>query len=161
MTYVTLDIFEKFLRVTGITNGYEYKELYRRKLIPTKLLPRIPHKYYKAPPGSGVTRGTYVPRGTYSKMFEKKYGMKFNKKFSKHRRLYRALYWVQPEVRARSKAYNRSPKVIARRKVPKNLAKKKAYDKGWRVKPKVKARRNSPESKARQKAWRSTPEQTK
>ena len=81
MTYVTLDIFEKFLRVTGITNGYEYKELYRRKLIPTKLLPRIPHKYYKAPPGSGVTRGTYVPRGTYSKMFEKKYGMKFNKKF--------------------------------------------------------------------------------
>ena len=46
MTYVTLDIFEKFLRVTGIEDQYEYEELHKRKLIPTNLLPRVPHMYY-------------------------------------------------------------------------------------------------------------------
>ena len=71
MTYVTLDIFEKFLRVTGIQDKDEYHELYKRELIPTNLLPRVPSVYYKS-------HGIYVKRGTHIKTFEKKYGRKFN-----------------------------------------------------------------------------------
>ena len=37
--YISLNVFEKFLRTTGIENERQYAELYRRKLIPTNLLP--------------------------------------------------------------------------------------------------------------------------
>ena len=33
--YVSLDVFEKFLRNNGIENERQYAEAYRRKLIPT------------------------------------------------------------------------------------------------------------------------------
>ena len=47
--YVSLDVFEKFLRKNGIENERQYAEAYRRKLIPTDMLPRVPHMYYKKP----------------------------------------------------------------------------------------------------------------
>ena len=47
--YVSLDVFEKFLRKNDIENERQYAEAYRRKLIPTDVLPRVPHKYYKKP----------------------------------------------------------------------------------------------------------------
>ena len=52
--YVSLDVFEKFLRKNGIENERQYAEAYRRKLIPTDVLPRVPHMYYKKP----VTKAT-------------------------------------------------------------------------------------------------------
>ena len=47
--YVSLDVFEKFLRKNGIENERQYAEAYRRNLIPTDVLPRVPHLVYKRP----------------------------------------------------------------------------------------------------------------
>ena len=47
--YISLNVFEKFLRTTGIENERQYAELYRRKLIPTNLLPKAPSEYYHKP----------------------------------------------------------------------------------------------------------------
>ena len=52
--YVSLNVFEKFLRKNGIENQMQYAEAYRRKLIPTNLLPRVPHMYYKRPAGKST-----------------------------------------------------------------------------------------------------------
>ena len=73
MTYVTLDIFEKMCRVGGIENEFEYMELYRRKLIPTKLLPKTPATYYQKP-----KQGRVIHKRNTTELFEKKYGRKFD-----------------------------------------------------------------------------------
>ena len=132
MTYVTLDIFERFLRATGIVDKAEYHELYKRKLIPTKLLPRVPSVYYKS-------HGIYVKRGTHIKTFEKKYGRKYNNQNKEDTRLLKIITKATPEARAGKSEWNRKPEVIAR---------KKEY---------MKVRQQTPEFKARTKAYRRTP----
>ena len=77
MTYVTLDIFEKFLRVNGIENEKQYAEAYRRKLIPTNLLPKKPSVYY-AKPNHGEHPVGNDTRILLKQAFEKKYGRKYN-----------------------------------------------------------------------------------
>lgn len=47
--YVSLEVFEKFLRVSGIENERQYAEVYRRKLIATNLMPKSPSVYYHKP----------------------------------------------------------------------------------------------------------------
>ena len=133
MTYVTLDIFEKFLRVTGIEDQYEYEELHKRKLIPTKLLPKVPSVYYKS-------HGVYVKRGTHIKTFEKKYGRKYNNQNKEDTRLLKIITKATPEARAGKSEWNRKPEVIAR---------KKEY---------MKVRQQTPEHKARHREYYQKPE---
>ena len=129
MTYVTLDIFEKVRRVTGIQDKDEYHELYKRELIPTNLLPRVPSVYYKS-------HGIYVKRGTHIKTFEKKYGRKYNNKNKNDVRLLNKIRQQTPEFKARKSKWNKKPEVKVR---------KKAY---------MKLRQQTPEFKARTKAYR-------
>ena len=132
MTYVTLDIFERFLRVTGIQDKDEYHELYIRDLIPTDLLPRVPSVYYKS-------HGVYVKRGTHVKTFEKKYGRKYNNKNKNDIRLLKIITKATPEARAGKAKWNRKPEVKER---------KKEY---------MKVRQQTPKFKARTKAYRERP----
>ena len=66
--YVSLDVFEKFLRKNGIENERQYAEAYRRKLIPTKLLPKTPAAYYQKP-----KQGRVFHKRNTTELFEKKY----------------------------------------------------------------------------------------
>ena len=68
--YVSLDVFEKFLRNNGIENERQYAEAYRRKLIPTDVLPRIPHMYYKKPVIKSVKQWSFKRARKYIRKLE-------------------------------------------------------------------------------------------
>ena len=74
MTYITFDIFKKMCRYGKIEDGDEYNELYRRKIVPTNLVPVDPSIYYKKPSAKPSAK----PNVMYSQMFEKKHGRKCN-----------------------------------------------------------------------------------
>ena len=141
MTYVTLDIFEKFLRVTGIQDKDEYAELYRRKLIPTNLLPRVPSRYYRRNKPNNRLYPQIIKR------FKKKYGREYN--FKKDRKLYRRLYTSTPEYKAGRKL---------NRQLPKNKAWVKAYHQQPETREMYKrianayVKKNKPELQAKAKA---------
>ena len=69
MTYITFDIFKKMCRYGKIEDRCEYDELYRRKIVPTNLVPTNPSEYYKKPSAK---------RPWYTHMFEKKHGRECN-----------------------------------------------------------------------------------
>ena len=132
MTYVSLQVFTECVRVCGIQNEYEYEELHKRGIVPTKLMPRSPSVFYKS-------HGIYVKRGTHIKTFEKKYGRKYNPKNKEDHRLLKIITHATPKARAGKAEWGRKPEVIER---------KKEY---------MKVRQQTPEFKARTKAYRRTP----
>ena len=171
MTYVTLDIFEKMCRAGGVESAFEYMELYRRGIMPTnlvprvpsvyylstKLLPRSPSQYYKPKPKDKRKRVSHAYREILN-IFEKKYGRKCNFKDNEDRKLYQKIYREIPEVRARAKAYQHRSDVKAKGKVcyarPEYKARAKAYNQTPEQRARQKAHRQRPEVRAYQKAWR-------
>ena len=158
MTYITFDIFKKMCRYGKIEDGYEYNELYRRKIVPTNLIPINPAKYYK--------KTNAKPNAMYTQMFEKKHGRKCNWRDKDDVIEYHGIRYSvlgsTPEYKARVKKYRSTPKYKAKQKAyeqsPKTIARRKAYSSRSEVKARRKALRSTPEFKAKQKALRSTPE---
>ena len=139
MTYITFDIFKKMCLYGKIHDEYEYKELYRRKIVPTNLIPTNPAKYYKKPSAK---------RPWYTHMFEKKHGRKCNWRDKDDVIEYRQILKQVPEYKVKLKAYQKK-----RRSTPEYKAKRKAYCLTPEYKAKQKARRSTPEYKAKQKAY--------
>ena len=133
MTYVSLQVFTECMRVSGIESAYEYEELHKRGIVPTKLMPKVPSVFYKS-------HGIYVKRGTHIKTFEKMYGRKYNPKNKEDHRLLKIITHATPKARAGKAEWDRKPEVKAR---------KKEY---------MKVRQQTPEFKARTKTYRQTSE---
>ena len=180
MTTVPLEVFEIFVRAVGIEDGFEYMELYRRGVLPTKLIPRNPSKYYHH--NTGKKRKILSMK--INKLFEKKYGIKYNKKKKNDQKKYRAIYEQTHEVKARrkayrqrpeskailsvrqkayrqtpefkAKAYSQKPEYIAKRRTNYHRPKNRAWQKAYSQRPEVKARdkvyRATPEYKAKARA---------
>ena len=111
--YVTLDVFEKFLRKSGIENDKEYAEAYRRKLIPTNELPKTPSEYYHKP----SDRVKYLP-------------------FKKARKYVRKLELQGREADAKPKRKRRGTLTYFDRKskLPRNIPRvpQQVYEKYWK-----------------------------
>ena len=135
MTYVPYEVFTECVRVGGIENQYEYQELHRRKILPTKLVPKNPSRCYKK-------HSKYA--GQIKQIMAKKYGRKYNPKNKQARRLYQKITRQLPEVKALTKAHNSIPEVKAR-----HLANARISHKKRRQVPEVKAR-----NKIRRKIYR-------
>ena len=137
MTYITFDIFKKMCRYGKIEDRCEYDELYRRKIVPTNLVPTNPSEYYKKPSAK---------RPWYTHMFEKKHGRKCNWRDKDDVIEYHGIRYSvlgsTPEYKARVKKY---------RSTPKYKAKRKAYCLTPEVKTKKRAYRSTPEYKAKEK----------
>ena len=158
MTYVTLDIFEKMCRAGGVESKFEYMELYRRGIMPTNLVPRVPSVYYL--PVKKDYRHTKL-RVRIVKMFEKKYGRKYDPKNKEDRRLYKKIYGQTPEHKEMKKKYRERPEVIAYEKEYRSRPEVKAYRKAYQKRPEVRAKAKAyahrPENKARAKAYNQSP----
>ena len=46
MTMIPYEIFSTLMQESGVHNQWEYQELYDRKIVPTKLVPRNPALVY-------------------------------------------------------------------------------------------------------------------
>ena len=130
MTYITFDIFKKMCRYGKIEDRCEYDELYRRKIVPTNLVPTNPSEYYKKPSAK---------RPWYTHMFEKKHGRKCNWRDKDDVIEYHGIRYSvlgsTPEYKARVKKYRSTPKYKAKRKAlrstPEFKAKQRAYQKAY------------------------------
>ena len=172
MTYITFDIFKKMCLYGKIHDEYEYRELYKRKIVPTNLIPKDPSMYYKPKPER------ILKIRNMNKLFEKKYGRKYTGS-DKDRKLRHKVYEELPDVKARrakrsqepeykasqkisAKKYRSTPeykaRVRVREQLPKVIARRKVLRNKPETKAKAKARRSTPEYKAKAKARRSTPE---
>jgi hypothetical protein len=159
-------------RYGKIHDEYEYRELYKRKIVPTNLIPKDPSMYYKPKPER------ILKIRNMNKLFEKKYGRKYTGS-DKDRKLRHKVYEELPDVKARrakrsqeseykasqkisAKKYRSTPeykaRVRVREQLPKVIARRKVLRNKPETKAKAKARRSTPEFKAKRKARRSTPE---
>ena len=172
MTYITFDIFKKMCLYGKIHDEYEYRELYKRKIVPTNLIPKDPSMYYRPKPER------ILKIRNMNKLFEKKYGRKYTGS-DKDRKLRHKVYEELPDVKARrakrsqepeykasqkisAKKYRSTPeykaRVRMREQLPKVIARRKVLRNKTETKAKANSRRSTPEYKAKAKARRSTPE---
>ena len=146
-------------RYGKIEDEYEYRELYKRKIVPTNLIPVDPSIYYR-PKSERVLKIRNL-----NKLFEKKYGRKYSGS-GKDRKLRHKVYEELPDVKVRrakkreTPEYKASQKISAKkyRSTPKYKAKQKAYEQSPKGTARRKAYCSTPEYKAKQKAYRSTSE---
>ena len=146
MTYITFDIFKKMCLYGKIHDEYEYRELYKRKIVPTNLIPKDPSMYYKPKPER------ILKIRNMNKLFEKKYGRKYTGS-DKDRKLRHKVYEELPDVKARRAKRSQEPEYKASQKIS-----AKKYRSTPEYKAKAKARRSTPEYIAYQKAYRQRPE---
>ena len=151
MTYITFDIFKKMCLYGKIHDEYEYRELYKRKIVPTNLIPKDPSMYYKPKPER------ILKIRNMNKLFEKKYGRKYTGS-DKDRKLRHKVYEELPDVKARRAKRSQEPEYKASQKISaKKYRSTPEYKARMRMReqlPKVKARRrvsrNKPETKAKE-----------
>ena len=129
-----------------IHDEYEYRELYKRKIVPTNLIPKDPSMYYKPKPER------ILKIRNMNKLFEKKYGRKYTGS-DKDRKLRHKVYEELPDVKARRAKRSQEPEYKASQKIS-----AKKYRSTPEYKAKAKARRSTPEYIAYQKAYRQRPE---
>ena len=155
MTYITFDIFKKMCLYGKIHDEYEYRELYKRKIVPTNLIPKDPSMYYRPKPER------ILKIRNMNKLFEKKYGRKYTGS-DKDRKLRHKVYEELPDVKARRAKRSQEPeykaRVRMREQLPKVIARRKVLRNKPETKAKAKARRSTPEYIAYQKAYRQRPE---
>ena len=144
-------------RYGKIEDRCEYDELYRRKIVPTNLVPTNPSEYYKKPSAK---------RPWYTHMFEKKHGRKCNWRDKDDVIEYRRILKQVPGYKAKRKAYQKKrrstpeykAKQKARRLTPEFKAKQRAYQSTPEYKAYQKKYNSAPKIKTKQRAYQSTPE---